>query len=124
VRTAPLCGPCAPSPASTSRDVRRPAGSSPGYDLLLVDADQLTLRELRRRPALEDVVAAGRWIAAFDLHPRALDALRTYTGFDVADGEHGDRSEMFLFRVAKVEGTSAGGSPRGTGATPAAPLPP
>ena len=29
----------------------------------------------------------------------------TYTGFDVADAERSDRSEMFVFRVAKVERT-------------------
>jgi hypothetical protein len=75
------------------------------YDMLVVDGDQLTPDALRTRPALEDFVAAGRWIAAFDLGPRDLDALATYTGFDVADREHSDRSEMFVFRVGKVEGT-------------------
>jgi hypothetical protein len=54
---------------------------------------------------VEDFVAAGRWIAAFDVLPPDLDALDTYTGFDVADGERTDRSEMFVFRVAKVGGT-------------------
>jgi hypothetical protein len=74
------------------------------YDMVVVDGDRLTAGELRRRPALDDFLAAGRWIAAVDMAPRDLDALRTYTGFDVADGR-GDRSELFAFRVARVRGT-------------------
>jgi hypothetical protein len=75
------------------------------YDMLLVDGDQLTADELRRRAVLESFVAAGKWIAAFDVRPADHEALRTYTGFDIADNERNDRSEMFVFRVSKLEGT-------------------
>jgi hypothetical protein len=73
--------------------------------MLIVDGNRLSPEALRNRAALERFVGLGKWIAAFDMRPRDLDALRTYTGFDVADGEHSDRSEMFVFRVAKVERT-------------------
>ena len=75
------------------------------YDMLVVDGHHLTGDELRRRASLQNFVAAGKWIAAFDVLPSDHEALRTYTGFDVADAEHGDRSELFVFRVARIDGT-------------------
>ncbi len=75
------------------------------YDMLVVDGHHLTADELRRRPPLQSFLAAGKWIAAFDVLPSDHEALRTYTGFDVADGERRDRSEMFAFRASKVDGT-------------------
>jgi hypothetical protein len=75
------------------------------YDLLLVDGHHLKPEELETSPTIEKFVSAGKWIAAFDLVPTDHEALRAYTGFDVADRERSDRSELFAFRVSMVEGT-------------------
>ena len=74
------------------------------YDMLVVDGHHLTPGELQRRPSLQNFVAAGKWIAAFDLRPADHEALETYTGFDVGNAEGSDRSEMFVSRVSLVGG--------------------
>jgi len=74
------------------------------YNLLVLDGDNLSSRQMARARLLSRFAASGRWVLAFDLRPADFRrALRHQTGFWARAG--GPKRRVFLFRRTMVGGS-------------------
>jgi hypothetical protein len=74
------------------------------YNLLVLDGDNLSPRQMARARLLSRFAASGRWVLAFDLRPADFRrALRHQTGFWARAAGH--KRRVFLFRRTMVDGS-------------------
>ncbi len=70
------------------------------YDLLIVDSDALSFRELDTKNLISRFRDAGRWVMVLDATGHDQNAIEDQTGVGVSQS----RSEMFLFGISRADG--------------------
>lgn len=76
------------------------------HDLLIVDGDERSPRELARSGALQRLTSAHRWVLGIDLGKRHhAGAIADLTGFRAPEQGNGHESDAFLFHRSLAGGT-------------------
>ena len=85
-----------PSEATTSRPQ--------DYDLLIVDSDPLSFRELDTKSLIERFTDAGRWVMVLNPTGRDQNAIDDQTGVDLSVRKGEDGGAMFLYGISRSDG--------------------